>query len=102
MIAGVLGLVVIISILAGLYPAPLASSISPMGFLRGKGISLKKTTFRNILIIAQFVFTVVLVYCSFSVKGQINYMADKDPGYRKDNIVTLTLRANYKQLSWRH
>ncbi|MCU7493675.1 MAG: FtsX-like permease family protein [Ignavibacteria bacterium] len=95
MIAGLLGLVVIISILAGLYPSSLASSVSPLAFFRGKGISLKKTRFRNILIIAQFVFTVILIYCSFTVKNQINYMADKDPGYRKENIVAVTLRVNY-------
>ncbi|MGE5352740.1 MAG: ABC transporter permease [Acidobacteriota bacterium] len=95
MIAGVLGIVTVISILAGLYPASLASSVSPLSYFRGKGISLKKSRFRNILIIAQFVFTVVLIYCSLSVKNQINYMADKDPGYRKENIVLVPLRANY-------
>lgn len=95
MVAGILGLVILISICAGLYPASLASSVSPLAFFRGKGISLRKTRFRNILIIIQFVFTIVLVYCSISVKNQINYMTEKDLGYRKENIVTVPLRANY-------
>ncbi|MGE5399101.1 MAG: FtsX-like permease family protein, partial [Ignavibacteriales bacterium] len=95
MFAGILGLVLLISIPAGLYPASLAFSISPLAFFRGKGISLKKTRSRNILIIVQFVFTIVLVYCAFSVKNQINYMTEKDPGYRKDNIVTISLGGNF-------
>ncbi|HEX2866730.1 MAG TPA: FtsX-like permease family protein [Ignavibacteriales bacterium] len=95
MLTGILGIVVIISILAGLYPASLAFSISPLAFFRGKGISIKKTRSRNILIIVQFVFTIVLIYCTFMVKNQINYMTDKDPGYRRGNIVVVQLGGKF-------
>jgi putative ABC transport system permease protein len=95
MFTGILGLVILISILAGLYPASLAFSISPLAFFRGKGISLKKTQSGNILIIVQFVFTIVLVYCAISVKNQINYMTEKDPGYRKENIVVVMLGGDF-------
>jgi putative ABC transport system permease protein len=85
-------------LLTGGYPAAVLSSFSPGAALRG---TLKATTkggftLRQALVITQFVVCQVLILGALIVSKQIRYMQEADLGFRKDNIVMVSLPYDQK------
>ena len=61
-IGGVLSLILVISILAGSYPALYLSSFRPISVLKGEMTTgRKKTLFRSILVVSQFTISLILL-----------------------------------------
>jgi putative ABC transport system permease protein len=80
--------IVLIGCLSGLYPALCFSGFRPVDALRGKpGHPTGGSGFRQSLVVFQFVATVVLVSCSVVVYKQMYYVANKNLGFYKDQIV---------------
>ena len=90
MISALIGLGVIVSILAGLYPAFFLSSFKPIDVLKGK-ISANNKTFglRSGLVVFQFSISVVLMIGTLVVWQQMNYIRNKNLGYNKEQLLTL-------------
>jgi putative ABC transport system permease protein len=83
---------VLVGIVSGIYPAIYLSSFQPYKVLKGGGASAgKKAIFRNILVVGQFVSAIFLIIATIFVFRQLNYMQDKDPGFVRDNMITVTL-----------
>lgn len=87
-------LIVIVSILAGLYPALKLSSFQPSESLRS-GFSLlneKKNglSLRQVLVVTQFVITQVLIIGTIVIARQMDYFINKDMGFEKDGMITFT------------
>jgi putative ABC transport system permease protein len=83
---------VLVGIVSGIYPAIYLSSFQPSKVLKGGGASAgKKATFRNILVVGQFVSAIFLIISTIFVFRQLNFMQDKDPGFVRDNMITVTL-----------
>ena len=87
-------LIVIVSLLAGIYPAIKLSSFNPSESLRS-GFSLlseKKSgiSLRQILVIAQFVITQTLIIGTIVISNQMSYFINKDMGFEKDGMITVT------------
>jgi putative ABC transport system permease protein len=83
---------VIVGIISGIYPAIYLSSFQPSKVLKGGGLSAgKKAVFRNVLVVGQFVSAIFLIISTIFVFRQLNYMQDKDPGFVRDNMITVTL-----------
>lgn len=81
-----------IGFVSGLYPAFFLSHYKPINVLKGsiqkgRGSSL----FRKVLISVQFVIAAVLISGTFVVYEQTKYVKNKDLGFKKDNIVNITL-----------
>lgn len=88
--AGVLGLVLLISVLAGYYPALALSSMQPIRVLKGKFIgSPAGLQLRRGLVVLQFFISVSLMLGTFIVWEQISYMQEKNLGFDKDQILVL-------------
>lgn len=92
----VLGLVLIalVSLIAGLYPAIKLSSFEPSESLRS-GFSLlagkkDKLSLRQILVLTQFIITQVMVIGTIVIAFQMDYFINKDLGFDKENMVTIT------------
>jgi len=49
--------------------------------------------FRKILVVTQFVFSIVLIVGTIVITGQLNYIRSKDLGYDKANIFMFDMRA---------
>lgn len=80
---------VLIGMLSGLYPALLLSNFRPVSALKGQvGNQLGSITFKQSLVVFQFVATVALITCSAVVYQQMRYVQHKDLGFNKDQVLT--------------
>lgn len=84
-------LVLITSLLAGLYPAKVLSSYLPVLSLKGTGVqrSGEKWFLRKALIVFQFSVSLVFIISSIVIVNQLKYTREKDPGFSADAIVVV-------------
>jgi putative ABC transport system permease protein len=89
-IAGIVLLIVIISILAGLYPSIFLSSLKPIQSLKG-GFSSGSNSklFRKSLIVFQFSVTAVLLIGTALVYFQFIHMQEKDLGFDRERVIVI-------------
>lgn len=86
-------LFVVIGTGSGFYPAFMLSSVRPVAALKGSlGLGAGRTTLRNLLVVAQFAISGMLIICTIIVASQMDYIHSKDMGYVKDQIVLLRIR----------
>jgi putative ABC transport system permease protein len=92
LLLGLLGLCLTIGVLSGLYPAAYLSSISPLSALTsnlgGKGGGFR---LREILVLTQFMVSVIVIACTLFMAMQMRYIAQKDLGFDKKNRVIINL-----------
>jgi len=93
---GMIIFVVIIGLLAGLYPALMLSSFKPALVLKGtQGSGGHKSTFRKVLVIAQFAISILLIICTLVVSRQLNHIHNIKLGFDKDHIVSLRMQGDF-------
>jgi len=88
-----LGLVLLItSVLAGSYPALYLSSFNPAAVLKGKlNTSIGELFARQGLVVFQFAVSVILIVAVLVVYKQMEYIQNKNLGYKKENIITFEM-----------
>ncbi len=87
-----LGITILISILAGLYPALILAGTQVMGILK-KGFTFTggKNWLRKSLIVIQFGISVFLIIYTVIILQQMNFMKSKNLGYDKSHVVVLPI-----------
>lgn len=89
-ILGLLAVIgIVITLLAGSYPALLLSSLRPAAVLKGHRSKNGNSTLRKGLVIFQFAVSVVLIIGTLIINQQVDYVEQKDLGYHKDNVIVL-------------
>ncbi len=84
-----LGLVIIVGLISGSYPAFFLSSLDTSR-LRGNLIQGTKSGLaRKVLVVFQFSISIALIIGTLSVYSQLNFMKNASLGFRKDHIVVL-------------
>ena len=80
--------------LAGIYPALLLSSFKPVQALRGKlSLGIGNSSFRKILVITQFTFSVGLIIATIVISSQLKYIKEKDLGYNREYVFSFWIRS---------
>ncbi len=92
MAAGVILLLVLTSLLAGSYPAWFISRFPPLLSIKGTMVSGKgKSVLRNVLVVFQYVISLVLLIMTLAVYSQMRHMSSMPLGYDKENVVVIPL-----------
>ncbi|WP_333865773.1 ABC transporter permease [Sphingobacterium sp.] len=88
-----IGQLIVVTILAGFYPAWVLTGYAPVLALKnqlGKNTNLSRSAWvRKALTIFQFVMAQAFLICVLVVVRQINYVTHKDMGFQKDAIVNV-------------
>ena len=88
---GLIAVLLITGFVAGSYPAFYLSSFNPVQILRkrNQGRGLFSITLRQILVVGQFAFAVILIIATTVIYQQIQYIKNRPVGYQIDNLVEM-------------
>jgi ABC-type antimicrobial peptide transport system permease subunit len=93
-----LGILVTVSLFAGLYPAFVLSSAKPITALKGGSVQTKGGMgFRRFLVFFQFFICQVLIFGTVVAVTQMNYFLNVDMGYDQEWILNIGLAKRDKQ-----
>lgn len=89
-ISGVIVLLLLVTFLSGLYPALIVSKFNAVSVLKNHlGVGNKKSNLRKFLTVFQFSIAQVFIIVTLLVGQQINYLLNKDMGFKTDAIVSV-------------
>ncbi|NBC67306.1 MAG: FtsX-like permease family protein [Bacteroidetes bacterium] len=84
------GLAIVISLIAGIYPALILSGFRPVEVLKGRlSLSADKSFFRQSMVVLQFSLSIALIFGTITVHQQLDFMQNKNLGYQKDQVVVV-------------
>jgi putative ABC transport system permease protein len=86
-----LGVLAFTGVVAGCYPAIYLSSLSTIQSLKN-GINFKKgfnLSFRQVLVVVQFVFAFILITATVIIYKQIEYLKNKPLGYNSSGLIEI-------------
>lgn len=83
----ILGITVIVSMIAGSYPAYWLSRLMPVKILKGHRTYRIKPVLSFVLVTFQFSICVFFITCSLVMGKQLTYISQKDLGFDKDFII---------------
>ena len=99
-IALLLGIVLFTGLVGGSYPAFYLSGFKPVGILKG---ALSKASgninLRRTLVVLQFSISMIMLICTWVVYSQLSYVRNKDLGFNKDQVMTVTINTGEDERS---
>ncbi len=88
----IVGSILIIVLLSGLFPALYLSSMKTTEIIKSKIVKPnRKFSFRNVLPVIQLSFSIAIIVGTLTVRNQMAYLQNMNPGYDKEQIVSFDL-----------
>jgi putative ABC transport system permease protein len=79
-------------LVGGSYPAFYLSSFKPVSILKGALSSASgNVNLRRTLVVLQFTISMIMLICTWVVYSQLNYLRKIDLGFRKEQVMTVTV-----------
>jgi putative ABC transport system permease protein len=92
MAGGTIILVLLTSLAAGIYPAWYMSRFPPLLSIKGTMVSGKgKSALRNILVVFQFLISIVLVILTLVIYSQMNFINSRPMGFNRENVIVIPM-----------
>jgi len=89
-IPSLIGLVILIGVIAGSYPAFFLAGFKPVEVLKGKlKAGAKNKLLRSVLIIFQFSISIFILLGTFTVYSQLQFMLKKNLGFDKEQVLVI-------------
>jgi ABC-type antimicrobial peptide transport system permease subunit len=90
------GLMLLVALLAGIYPALVLSSYLPVDTLSGRGVSngRERWSMRKLLIVFQFSASLFFIIATLVIRNQMDFIQRKDRGFSTSSV--LTFATNWK------
>lgn len=91
-IVPVIGLLLVVGLAGGLYPAFYLSRFQPAAVLRANQSSAEPQgsgRLRNILVVGQFAVSIGLIVCTAIVYAQTSFMQNTDLGFNRDGLIQI-------------
>lgn len=88
--AWIVGFVLLIGALSGIYPAFYLTRFKPVVVLKmssSKGSN--RSMFRNSLVVLQFAISIGLIVCTLLVSKQMRFVSEKNLGFDKENVIVI-------------
>lgn len=91
-LVSLVGILFVVGVLAGSYPALYLSSFEPASVLKGAAGGEKQRFFiRKALVVGQFALSIIMLIGTGVVYRQMDYMEHRSLGFEKDQVVVLNL-----------
>ncbi len=90
----ILGLIIsflVITFIAGGYPAYLMSKLGTLQALKGKLEVNSRNRVRNVLMVLQFSIAILLISSTLVLRSQLKFMRSKDLGYSKEQVISIPI-----------
>ncbi len=88
----------LVTIASGIYPALYLSSFPIIKILQTRSLSNhrnKHLSFRKILVVTQFVLSVIVIIATIVINQQLKYIHNKKLGFDKENLLYISVPWNY-------